>query len=135
MSYKYITDGRLRKRAQKQREALLVEQTHTGTRQHSGEYKSCVTGELFTVPTPTRGCLRKFSVMNDPVDESQSEFLRWAWQIGETCRKKKLSSRQAATLMRKHGTLEGQLMYPHDAYWRDHKTGRVTFRRRKCLSH
>ena len=76
----------------------------------TGEYRSFVTGGTYVVPAPIRGCMRKRRVTNPPLDDEQMTFLLWAWNVGEINRKKKLSSRQAARLMKVHGTVEGQLM-------------------------
>ena len=102
------TAGRLRSRTQKMREVDrgLQVSVSLGT----GEYRSFVTGGTYVVPAPIRGCMRKRRVTNPPLDDMQMTFLLWAWNVGEINRKKKLSSRQAARLMKVHGTVEGQLM-------------------------
>ena len=77
----------------------------------TGEYQSYVTDIAYTVPTPERGCLIKHTITDDPLDDDQIKFLTWAWKVGEENRKKKLSSRMAAVLMRMHGTVQGQNRY------------------------
>lgn len=101
------TNGRLRVRTQKKREVDLGLEVSIVL--VTGEYQSFVTGDTCVVPTPIRGCMRKVWVTNPPIDDTQMVFLLWAWNVGESNRKKKLSSRQAARLMQVHGTVEGQL--------------------------
>ena len=74
----------------------------------NGEYKSCVTGVSYVVSVLVRECMLQTRITQDPLDDKQITFFMWAWTIGETDRKKKLSSRQAERLMILHGTVEGQ---------------------------
>ena len=104
------TAGRLRLRVQRQRSVLLGEDT-CQTPAVTGEYTSCVTGGIYVVSPAVRGSLRKVSIAHPPIDDVQMKFLMWAWNVGEVNRKKKLSSRQTAKLMKLHGTAEGQRLY------------------------
>ena len=104
------TDGLVMIRPQKKRLVLLAGQA-TPLMSGSGEYKSFVTGILCVICKPARGYLIKKAVVNESLNDAQLKFLAWAWQIGEENRKKKLSSRMAARLMKQHGLLAGQLLY------------------------